>query len=75
MKLTVHQLNLFGLCFGCPEIKPLAGCHIEKYRNMTALKKMNFVEGISTDEAKNLMDQHQKCLIKRMNDNVILKSI
>ena len=65
------KLEMYGLYFGCPEIKPLADCPFEKYRNDSATTKLNLLEKLTEEETDRILKHHKKCLVSRIQQNII----
>ncbi|MFW6257572.1 MAG: hypothetical protein ACOC11_02195 [Prolixibacteraceae bacterium] len=71
MKLNKKKLEIYGLYFGCPEIKPLDTCPFKKYRKGSAVEKLKLLEKMPDEEIDHILRQHHKCLLKRMETNLL----
>jgi hypothetical protein len=59
------EFDLYGLAYNCPAIDRLIDCPFKEIEHLEFQEKVKWVEGLSQEEKKILLEVHKVCSYNR----------
>jgi len=57
----VEENSLYGLVYNCPTLQRKSDCPLKEVDHLCFMEKVKWVEGLSKEEKKAILEHHKVC--------------
>ena len=61
----IENKDLYGLAYNCPTLQRRDDCPLKEFDYLTFNDKVRWIEGLSKEEIKTILEHHQVCIRNR----------